>query len=169
MCKLPCIKTEGRHGDWAPRIVDLDYFSGLMSLYPTSNVHSVILYHVICRLWGWMDCTIRLNSDKRLDWLQNHSEHNGMRMDGMQNKAEQWQEAGCTTILNTLVWGWIECRTRLNSDRRLDWLQNNSEHNDMRLDRMQNQAEQWQEAGCTTILNTLVWGWMDWRERLEHW
>jgi len=35
-----------------------------------------------------MDCTIRLNSDKSLEWLQNLSEHNGMRLDGMYNKAE---------------------------------------------------------------------------------
>jgi hypothetical protein len=36
-----------------------------------------------------MECRTRLTSDKRLDWLQNNSEHNGMRLDGMQNKAEQ--------------------------------------------------------------------------------
>jgi len=40
-----------------------------------------------------MDCTIRLNSDKSLDWIQDHSEHNGMRLDGLHNQAEQWQEA----------------------------------------------------------------------------
>jgi len=41
-----------------------------------------------------VDCTIRLNSDKRLDWLQNHSEHNGVMLDGLGNQAEKWQEFG---------------------------------------------------------------------------
>jgi hypothetical protein len=36
-----------------------------------------------------MECRTRLNSDRRLDWFQNHFEHNGVRLDGMKNKAEQ--------------------------------------------------------------------------------
>ena len=196
-----------------------------MFLYTTSNVTTAILYHFICWLWGWMDCTIRLNSAKRLDWLQNHSEHNDMRLGGLHNQAEQWQEAGlaaepfwtqwcdagwtgqsgwkvarvwtgCRTILNTMLWGWMDCTIRLNSAKGLDWLQNHSEHNDMRLGGLNNQAEQWQEAelaaepfwtqwyearwtahsactvargwiGCRTILNTMVWGWMECRTRLN--
>ena len=99
-------------------------------------------------VWGWTGCRTRLKSNKRLGWLHNHSEHSGMRLDGMQNKVEQWQEAGlaaqpywtqwyetgwnaeqgwtvtggwvsCATILNTMVWGWMECRARLNS---VKWL-----------------------------------------------
>ena len=63
-----------------------------------------------------MDCTIRLSSDKRLDWLLNNSEHNGMRLDGL--------------------------NTRLNSDKRLDWSQKYSDHNGMRLDVLNTEAEQ---------------------------
>jgi hypothetical protein len=75
-----------------------------MSLYTTSNVNTAVLYHVICRLWGWMDRTIRLNSAKRLDWLHNHSDHKGIRLDGMQNKAEQWQEAELAAVTFWTQW-----------------------------------------------------------------
>jgi hypothetical protein len=50
---------------------------------------------------------------------------------------------GSRTILNTMVWGWMECRTRLNSDKRLDWPHNHSEHSGMRLDGLKRETEHW--------------------------
>ena len=114
-------------------------------------------------VWGLIDYTIRRNSDKRLHVPQNHSEQNGMRLDGLHSQAEQWQEPGLDaepfltkwhvtgwtthlertltrgwigrrSILNKMVWGWMEYTIRLYSDKSLDWPQNHSEQNGMRLD-----------------------------------
>ena len=60
-----------------------------------------------------MDCTLRLDSDKRLEWLQNYSEQNGMRLDGLHNQTEQWQEVGLAAEPFRTQWyeaGWTEER-----------------------------------------------------------
>jgi len=178
-------------------------------------------------VWGWIDWTLRLNSDKRLDWLQKNSEHNGMRLDGLNTRlnsdkrldwsqkysdhngmrldvlnteAEQWQEAGlaaeqtwtqwyeagwtehrgwtvtrgrtgCRTILNTIVWGWMDWTLRLNSDKRPDWLQNNSEHNSMRLDGLKRESYHWEWRRnltqlcirlhiCNQFIANLIWSFL---------